>query len=412
MNRRRLELVLGLGLILLAMLSCGGSDETPTPIVIVVTAPPSAADPTVEAEPTAAVEPTAEAVAPPPSEAGIEILEATFAHGLSEQMEPVNPGGEFSPSDPIYLALTIKGRPEEGIVSANFYWGDMFIAEASTDLADVNSGLIFSFGKDTYAGFTLTHEEPLPLGDSYHVEVFYNDQTLGDYPFRVGPPPEAIPSQVTAVTLALGADENYDPIDPTTTFAQDQEVHLVGEGDLGEATWLQADWYVDGELDEAGTRSLSLEENIPGAGFVFSYLPEGGWPAGEHFVVLVMNDQEMGRYVFTVAASGGVEPLGGAAPFDEEAFWNELPAPDDAEGVEVMAGYDVGFATAMTEPEVLDAYAGVLSEQGWQQQAPAEAMETLPHQVWRTEGAELLIEIQGLDADGRTIVWMKLTTDN
>ena len=406
------RILLPLCLILLATLSCGGSDETPTPIVIVVTSPPSdagpttAVEPTTVAEPTAVTEPTVEVVEPPPSEAGIEILEATFAHGLSEQMEPVDPGDEFAPDEPIYLALTIKGRPEEGVVSANFYWGDMFIAEAGTDLADVNSGLIFSFGENTYAGFTLTHEEPFPLGDTYHVEVFYEDQPLGDYPFHVVPPPDAIPSQVTAVTLALGADENYDPIDPTTTFAVDQEVHLVGEGDLGEATWLQADWFIDGELDEAGTRSLSLEENIPDAGFVFSYLPEGGWPPGEHFAVLTMNDQVVGRYDFTIVSSGG------APAFDADAFWSELPAPDDAEGVEVLEGYDVGFVTAMTEPELFDAYAELLSEQGWQQQAPTEAMETLPHQVWRTEGAELLIEIRGLDADGHTIVWMKLTTDN
>jgi len=399
MNWRNLRILLGFGLILLAMLSCGGSDETPTPIVIVVTSPPSDAGPTAAVEPTAVVE-------PPPSEAGIEILEATFAHGLSEQMEPVNPGDEFAPNEPIYLALTIKGRPEEGVVSTSFYWGDTFIAEASTDLSDVNSGLIFSFGQDTYAGFTLTHEEPFPLGDTYHAEVFYEGQSLGDYPFRIVPPPGAIPSQITAVTLALGSDENYDPIDPTTTFASDQEVHLVGEGDLGEATWLQADWYINGELDEAGTRSLSMEENIPGAGFVFSYLPENGWPPGEHFVVLTMNDQVVGRYDFTII------PASGAVPFDAEAFWNELPAPDDAEGVEVLEGYDAGFVTAMTEPEIFDAYAGLLSEQGWQQQAPTEAMETLPHQIWRTEGAELLIEIRGLDADGRTIVWMKLTTDN
>ena len=412
MNWKRLRILLGFGLILLATLSCGGSDETPTPIVIVVTSPPSdagpttAVEPTTVAEPTAVTEPTVEVVEPPPSEAGIEILEATFAHGLSEQMEPVDPGDEFAPDEPIYLALTIKGRPEEGVVSANFYWGDMFIAEAGTDLADVNSGLIFSFGENTYAGFTLTHEEPFPLGDTYHAEVFYEDQPLGDYAFRVVPPPDAIPSQVTAVTLALGADENYDPIDPTTTFASDQEVHLVGEGDLGEATWLQADWFIDGELDEAGTRSLSLEENIPDAGFVFSYLPEGGWPPGEHFAVLTMNDQVVGRYDFTIVSSGG------APAFDADAFWSELPAPDDAEGVEVLEGYDVGFVTAMTEPELFDAYAELLSEQGWQQQAPTEAMETLPHQVWRTEGAELLIEIRGLDADGHTIVWMKLTTDN
>jgi hypothetical protein len=87
--------------------------------------------------------------------------------------------------------------------------------------------------EDTYVGYTLTHEEPFPLSDRYRAEVFYDDQPLGEYAFRVVPPPEAIPSQVTGVALALGADENYDPIEPTTTFAFDQKVYLAGEGDLG-----------------------------------------------------------------------------------------------------------------------------------------------------------------------------------
>jgi hypothetical protein len=117
-----------------------------------------------------------------------------------------------------------------------------------------------------------------------------------------------------------------------------------------------------------------------------------------------MNDQVVGSYNFAIVSSDG------APAFDADAFWSELPAPDDAEGVEVLEGYDVGFVTAMTEPEIFDAYASVLGEQGWQQQAPTEAMETLPHQVWRTEGAELLIEIRGMDTEGRTIVWMQLTT--
>jgi hypothetical protein len=35
-------------------------------------------------------------------------------------------------------------------------------------------------------------------------------------------------------------------------------------------------------------------------------------------------------------------------------------------------------------------------------------MVTLPHQTWRKDGVELLIEIQGLDEEGRTIVWLRM----
>lgn len=236
----------------------------------------------------------------PQPEAGIQILEATFAHGLSEEMQPVDPGSDFGPDETVYLSLRIKGRPKEGIMAAHFYWLDTFITEASVDLADVSGDVIFSIGEDTYVGYTLTHEDPFPLGEGYRAEVFYNDQPLATYPFRVAPPPEAIPSQITAVTLAKGADENYNPVDATTTFASEEAVYLVGRGDLGLATWLQADWYVVGQLDDAGTRSLSLEEDAADAGFVFYYLPEGGWPAGEHFAILTMNGVEVGRYTFTI----------------------------------------------------------------------------------------------------------------
>ena len=83
--------------------------------------------------------------------------------------------------------------------------------------------------------------------------------------------------------------------------------------------------------------------------------------------------------------------------------------PEDAEVVTVSEGYDLGFITAMPEPPLFDSYAAWLRQQGWQQQAPTEAMTTLPHQVWRKGAAELLIEIQGWDEQGRTVVWMQLT---
>jgi hypothetical protein len=304
MKRKRVLLVLGLALIMLLTLSCGGGKEAPPAITVVVTATStqSAVITVVVTSPPPEVTPTVEAVQPPAGEVGVEIKEATFAHGLTEDMQPTNPGADFAPDETVYLSLRLNGRPKEGVVTSRFYWGDSLIADAGVDLADVNSGVLFSVGEDTYVGYTLTHDDPFPISDQYRAEVSYNDQPLGIYSFRVAPPAEAIPSQVKQVTLALGADENYEPVDPTTSFAPDQEVYLVGAGDLGLSTWLQADWYVNGALDETGTRSLTLDQNIADAGFTFSFLPEGGWPAGEHFVVLTMNDQEVGRYPFTVVS--------------------------------------------------------------------------------------------------------------
>jgi hypothetical protein len=309
MHRTSLRLLLGLLVVLLSVASCG-DEATPTPIVVIVT-PPSPESQSGAVAPTVTLAPTS-TPAPPEAaaETDIEILEATFAHGLSEAMVPEDPGADFAPTETVYLSLKVKGRPEDGVVTARFYWHEDLIAEAGVDLSDVNSGVIFSIGEDTYLGYTLTHEEPFPLSDRYLAEVFFGDQPLGTYPFRVVAPPDAIATQISQVTLALGADENYEPVEPTTTFASNEEVHLVGEGDLGTGTWLQADWYVSGQLDNVGTRSLTLEENIPGAGFVFSFLPEGGWPLGEHFVVLTVNDQEIGRYTFTIVSPGSAAPKG------------------------------------------------------------------------------------------------------
>ena len=168
---------------------------------------------------------------------------------------------------------------------------------------------------------------------------------------------------------------------------------------MGLDTWIQADWYVNGEWDAAGTRNITVSENADDVGFSFAYLPDGGWLTGTHTVTLTINDVEVGRYPFAIE-----QPI-----FNEAAFLESFPLPDDAELVEVVEGFDGGFATSMTEPELFDAYGEWLEGQGWTQQAPAEATVTLPHQVWRTARGELLLEIQGLDDQGRTVLWLKVT---
>ncbi|HNS50150.1 MAG TPA: hypothetical protein PKO09_03125 [Anaerolineae bacterium] len=308
MNRKHLLLTTALAL--LALSGCGGG-----PVTVVVTSGPPEGFVTVVVTPgppegvitvvvtseppplPAIVVPTE---TPPPAETAVEMLEAVFAHGLTEQMEPQDPGTDFAPDEAVYLSVKIKGRPKAGVVAARFFLGDALIVEGSVDLADVNSGVLFSVGENTYAGYSFTHTDPLPISDNYHADILFDGVPLGSAGFQVVPPEGAIPSQIAEAVLAKGTDADYNPLEPATTFAVDQEVFLVGRGDLGIATWIEARWYVNGQLDESGTRSLTLEENYQDVPFSFSFLPEGGWPLGGHWVVLVMNDREVGRYDFTV----------------------------------------------------------------------------------------------------------------
>lgn len=105
-----------------------------------------------------------------------------------------------------------------------------------------------------------------------------------------------------------------------------------------------------------------------------------------------------------------VQPTPAPAVFNEAAFWQEFPLPEDAETLPAGEGFDKGFATRLIEPDLFDYYAHWLREQGWSQQAPAEAMITLPRQRWRRDNVELLIELQPLDEKGRTVVWLEAQT--
>ena len=268
---------------------------------------PSAQQPPAEAPSTTApTQPTGAppATATPKPAGGLKVLEVTFAHGLTEEMAPVDPGEEFTPDATIYLSVKLKGRPKEGRVTARFLYQDQEFAATTVDLAQEwkEQGLIFAVGGNTFVGFTLKPEETLPISEDYRVELLLNDTPAGSYAFKVVPPPEAIPSRVRQATLARGATEDYAPIEPGNVFTPQEKVYLVGRVDLGLYSTLKVRWYVDGKPDEAGTRAMTAQENLEDAGFYFSFIPDGGWPEGEHRVALLIDGQEVASYPFTVQA--------------------------------------------------------------------------------------------------------------
>ncbi len=295
-------------LLALLLAACGGGSRTsdqPTAGPSATQAPqeeptkPAQADPTQVPTEEPSEKPTAA-----PQEGEAKLLDATFANKLGENMEPEdpNPSKEFQQEDTIYLSLQFEGRPKSGVVKSTFFWGDEEIANTSVDMADANSGVLFSFGQSTYVGFNLTPNQPWPVSTSYHVEVELDGQPLGSYEYSVVPPADAIPTTFGTATLAEGANDNYEPVNPTDVFGTADKVFLVATVDLGKGSWARADWYVDGQLDPAGSRRLGpVEENNPEVNMSFSYLPEGGWPAGAHEVALILDDEEVGRYSFTVS---------------------------------------------------------------------------------------------------------------
>lgn len=234
------------------------------------------------------------------------LKKAVFCHGLDEKQAPKEPAEFFAATETIYLSIELKGRPKTGIVSAKFMFRKDAIAEGKVDVATVNQGVIFSVGENTFAGFNLTHKNPLPIGDCYSAEVSFDGKSLGTFPFRIAPPKGAQPTKLLSVTLARDVDDKRKPVGETREFSGEEKVVLVGTADLGLSSWMEATWIVGGKLDDAGTRTLDIEENKKDVPFSFSFIPAGGWPAGTHEVVLHLDGKEAAREKFTVKAGAPV----------------------------------------------------------------------------------------------------------
>jgi hypothetical protein len=316
---RTIARLLTTALLTALLAACGGG--APTPSATIAPRATEAPEATTAPRPTAAPEPT-EA----PSDS-IKVTNAVFAKKLSENMEPeqIAEDNSFTPNESIALSLELDGRPKTGVIEADFYWQEQKLDSAKVDLADANGGVIFSIGQSTFVGFTLTPSTLWPISNDFRVEVTIDGEPLDTYTYQVVAEEGAVKTEVLEVVLAQGADEKYAPIDPTTEFSPDQEVFLVGNGNFSKGTWLRGDWYVDGKLDEAGTRLLGpLTEDLEATGFAFSFRPDGGWSEGEHEIALTVNDKELGRYQFTITSTPSPDDpaasVGGVTIADLESY--------------------------------------------------------------------------------------------
>lgn len=113
------------------------------------------------------------------------VKSVTFAEKLNESYQAVNPKTQFKPTDTIYVSVDIAGRPKTGILNGKFYYGEQFITEATLDFSSINSGVLFSIGEDTFAGFTLSPTQAWPVSKDYRLELYLDNVKVGNYPFEV-----------------------------------------------------------------------------------------------------------------------------------------------------------------------------------------------------------------------------------
>ncbi|MCF7789058.1 MAG: hypothetical protein K9N47_23240 [Prosthecobacter sp.] len=244
------------------------------------------------------------------------LKKATYCHGFKEDQSPKDVAEFFNQGEAVFLSIQLKGRPKSGVVRAEFMFRDDQIAEAKVDVATVNEGVIFSFGEDTFVGFDIKPKEALPVGACYLTKVTFDGKPLGEFPFRIAPPKDAIPSKLVKAALAKGADEDHKPVNETHEFDGLEKAFLTGVGSLGVASWLEATWMVNGKVDDDGTRSFTMEENKENVPFHFAFIPAGGWPAGTHEVSLQLNGQEVVHEKFTVKVGA---PMAGKTKLDIDA---------------------------------------------------------------------------------------------
>ena len=383
-RRRRIFGFLGMAAVLGLVLACGGVPAlvaTPTPEV-----PTERPKPTSRPRPTATVpaEPTAMPAEPTVAPvADLALLSVTFSRGLAEDQSPIDPTEAFYPTDVVHLVLEFAGQPAQGVFAATFSWREQQLATAEVDLADLGAGT----AEQTYVSFTLDHEQPLAIDGEYYVDVTLDGEPFDSYTFEVAPSPGDLTATIDEIVLARDVTDDYQPIDPTTNFAADERVYIIGSGDFPVGSLLRTVWtWGAGETETyvIGPYTEALEDNS----FWFYFKPEEDWTDGAYEVSLYLNGEFYDSYGFTI---GGAQPLGEVVIGDLVAyeaptgvFRIEVPENwtfDDASGdPQLLMSWEdpVGFAGVLVamynnpdtmSPEDLELYgeqfiATVLSESG------------------------------------------------
>lgn len=272
---RSTALILSAGL-LFAVLGCGPDEVTPI----------------APGTPTSAVLPSSP----------ITVTEVLFAHGLNPQWQPIGGAQSTFPADQetVWTRVTIAGRPRTGVITQRWMWRDMQIGEFSLDLSEVDDGAFLGFGSNTYLQGYVT-PRGFYIGSGHRLVLLAGETELGSYGFTIVPPEGARPSRFISAGLHLSDPRFGDPGPERETFLPHEHVHVVGRASLGKRSWLECTATTNGQV----IPGISREMVSPDGGeltFTMDMFPEGGWPIGQHRILLLLDENEVAAYEITIEA--------------------------------------------------------------------------------------------------------------
>lgn len=230
------------------------------------------------------------------------VRDAVFATSVDELGRAVERVEEprFSAMSEIYLSLELD-RHVAGTFEFVWLYRDQELGRANMALLPMVDGQ-----PDPAVAFSVFEPRaPLPVGAGYRVDATFSGKHLGSWPFSIEPGTDAIPTRVHEVNTAGSVDELQRPTAFSDRFGPSDRVFVTGRADFGVDSWIEAGWAVDGRRYSACAKRLQITRNIEGVSFSFHCLPDGGWPAGEHEVWVILDGAEVARRSFQVVQPGG-----------------------------------------------------------------------------------------------------------
>ena len=229
------------------------------------------------------------------------LSEATMALSVDSEARPVNPTSTFAQDTPeIFCSVLVSNVTEPVDLLSEWYYveGDL---EGVADL--LIDSVPLTVPVDQYVQFSLTIPDNGWPGGTYKLVIYMDGIEEMSVPFTVESAGNQQSTLLTDVTMALGADDNAEPVNPTSVFpAGTVRVYttLYVTPDVPNGATLLTEWYsMDGDSPEL-IDSYEFEVENDFSYYVY-YEVDGGWPAGDYAVVLYLDGEQQTVVEYSVS---------------------------------------------------------------------------------------------------------------
>lgn len=238
------------------------------------------------------------------SQAPYVIERVVLATELAENGEPTKAVSVLSEEQQnIYLAVRARGVADGTSFKAVWFEDDQIIGQSDARIEEPSE-------EAQWIALPFRSIAQLNPAANHTVELVINDRRINVYAFRVG---VGDPSDVIAeATLALGTDEEGDPIRPGDTFDRfaPQLVLAVRISNMVDPTgmvfnsfWLRDDLPIDQRPPDGGQPQLTSDPPDPNdRKMTFTHVPQAPLVPGEYSVTVLLNGSEIASYPFTIVS--------------------------------------------------------------------------------------------------------------